>query len=271
MLCLAALLAASSASATSPPPITSVYPNWQEQGLPSNPLLTVHAAYGHRLDPDKVLLFDGLDNELPVTLTPEADARGSIEVKPSAPLSPGVYRLKTGFEEYSLNVNQEADTAAPSAIVEPSVAVERGGKDRLGDITIVFAAPTDNDTPSKELGYDIWVSKAPAEPDLEGKPTLMATTGSVLEDGKVRVSLAPGGLCITSLPSDASGRFIARLRARDAAGNLGPASAPIQVEVDEVPKCRSFWDDSGEGCTAAPMLAPAAWVALALWLRRRRR
>jgi hypothetical protein len=267
--CLAVLLCAQAASAETLPLVVRIYPEYRGPSLPSNTVIVAHARRGYQLDPGQVSLRNGLDEELPSTITPEADARGGVRVEPLAPLAEGVYMLRTGFETHEVFVSGGADTTPPSAIVEPTVSEEPSSDDSLGDVSIVFPAATDDLTPQGELGYDVWVSPSPAEPDLDSKPTLMGTRGTLIDEGRMRVSLAPGQLCVAALPSKSSGRFIARLRARDAAGNLGPASVPLPLEVEKVPECPNEREE-GKGCSAAPLLSPAAWVAVALWLRRRR-
>jgi hypothetical protein len=268
--CLAVLLAAQAASAESPPVVLRIYPEFSG-AVPPNTVIIAHAHRGYQLDPSKVVLRDPLGDEVPSTITPEADERGGVMVKPSAPLSANsYYLLHTGLGVERLDVLGEPDTTPPSAIIGPTVTVAFSSDDRVEDVSLGFPAPTDNTLPRSEVGYDVWVSQAPNEPDLNAKPTLMGTKGRLLRD-EMHVSLAPGQFCVAALPSKSSGRFIVRLRARDAAGNLGPASEPIEVQVDKVPECLAPGENTDKGCSAVPALAPAAWVAVALWLSRRRR
>lgn len=267
--CLAVLLAAQAASAESPLPIVRIYPKYLAPPLPSNPAIVAHASRGYRIDATQVVLRGSMGEEIPSTITADADERGGVLVTPSAPLPEGSYTLATGSESYTVSVAGGPDTTPPSAISEPTVMVARSGKDSIGDVSIEFPSPTDDRTPRGELGYDIWIGSADTEPDLNSKPTMMGAPSAILSNGKLQVSLAPGGICVAALPSHGSGRFNVRLRARDAAGNLGPATETLQVQVNEVPEC-SGPNDESKGCSAAPLLAPVAWVAVALWLSRRR-
>ncbi len=267
LLSCSVLFAASAASAENTPlPLSIVYPAYLEPNLPSNPFFIAHALGSAHIDPANIRVHDTFGHDFPITVTPDADAQGAVVVKPDVPLPQGSYTLETGLEPRTLSVSGQADTVAPSAIVGPIVSEERDSKKHVQDISIAFPRLIDDTAQNGLLTYDIWASQAPAEPDLDGKPNAMAAAGYLQSDGLLHVSLAPGADCLGVLPSTHPGSFIVRLRARDSAGNLGPASDPIPVQVTEMPQCPP---PSSNGCAAVPALAPAAWVAVALWLRRR--
>lgn len=201
---------------------------------------------------------------MPIDVTPGVDARGAVMVRPRAPLAPGDYVLDLREGDFLVSVRREADTTAPAVITELDQEVDP----RWDTVGLKFLPPRGDETPPRWLSYAVYVAPSPEEPDTEGTPVLAAETASLTLSGRAHLNLWRGHHCGAAFPADAMGLYNVRLRARDAAGNLGPASPPVKVDVRHFQECGK----KAGGCSAlpAPALLPGLAVVL-LWLSRRRR
>ncbi|MFP2913149.1 MYXO-CTERM sorting domain-containing protein [Pyxidicoccus sp. 3LFB2] len=258
LLAAFALLAAPAGLATSPPPSIIFHPaEGGQRLLPSNASF-IASSTARRLPAAAVSLFDAMGAPLPVTVETGIDAIGAVRAKPQAQLPPGRYRLEVDGESLSFDLGEEADTEAPSAIT----GVRVGEAQRLE-----FSHPTDNVTAAPWLGYAVYTAPAPALPDTEGAPAIAAYWRP---DGGPLVGLLRGDNCYAVFAKGATGRYNVSLRARDEAGNLGPPSAPVELDVARLPECAAEDTDEG-GCSAAPapVLLPAVVLPWLAWRRRR--
>lgn len=259
------LLAVGAASGTEPPPLVTFYPDGNhEDTLPANVTIIARPYRDRQIASEAISLVEGGGIPVPIDVTPGFDARGAVLVKPRAPLAPGDYILDASEGSQLVSIRREADTEPPSAITELHAEVDP----RADTMGFEFFPPQDSGTPARWLSYDIYTAPSPEDPDTEGTPVLAGELASARLSGRVHLNMWRGENCGAAFPADAIGKYNVRVRARDAAGNLGPASPPVEADVRLFQRC-----GKGEGgCSAlpAPALLPAV-AGVLLWLSRRRR
>jgi hypothetical protein len=220
-----------------------------------------------RILPSEVRLtpWEGPPASLAVRVEAEVDARGGLRVTPAGPLAPGRYLLDLGRGGgASFDVSGSADVTPPGEVTGPEhVRGADGSAPFLREGSLRFSLAAD----ATEVAYHVYASRAPGDPDTSGPPTYAAAVGR-REGGVVTVPLLEN--CMPVLPPDMRGPLRVRLRAVDAAGNVGPPSEAVAFDRPAHVTCEAPSLFPG-GCAAGAGGGAEGLVLLAALLHVRRR
>ena len=258
------------AAACSPGAQIQVYPAGGRV-VPENAVPRALIAFGgEEADPIE-LARDGV----PVTTAIEVDevGRGWLQayvITPASLLAPGPYRLSAGeLEPIDFTVVEGEDVTVPPAATDVAVhATWVEGDDCFAGsprISLTLTQADDDWTPAESLAYHIDVATRPDRLALDDVPSLPALSRTSGDRGSELVIEAPGG------PEPRQpltpGTWYVAVRAIDEAGNLGPASAPVEFTVPDGSGCAA----AGGGGGAPGALAVVIALLLGRQTRHRRR